>query len=479
MCVLSRVRADFARFFYYFLCVASLCRLVLVRFPLAPVRASDIVNLTQPCPPYLHRLHLEHDTTSFKLPLNIDQGSGLYASTFGVDTYFRRMYVSSPDDLGNAQSIAIDECEDGQAIVKGSIVVDLGTCAERGSSATTFFGTRDRQEPDDCVSTCPPEGILENGSILQATPSKDGDGGVTYIEINTDGEDTGAKVDAIVDADGHTTFTVTETDGTKIDHIKYNDQAAGSSIARKTTSSTTGTQTTATATTATTITTTQAGKDTGLPGKTGAGDSGTDGGSDATGSSASADAVAAAAEVARVAVIDGNCDPELGGTPADNCPALLAERDRLQAAVAAAAEVARVAEAARVAAAKAAKGGNSTTIVIVIVVVVVLIVCIVAAVFVMRPSGGGSAAQGGVVSFENPMYDTANKQNPAANYAMPQGDGAAASSGYMDVPVGGGGGGGGGGGYMDVSPNAGGAAASSGYMDVGAGGYGDSDEEDV
>ena len=398
------------------------------------------------------------------------------------------MYVSSPDDLGNAQSIAIDECEDGQTIVKGSIVVDLGTCAESGSRATTIFGSRDRQEPDDCVSTCPPEGILENGSILQATPSKDGDGGVTYIEINTDGEDTGAKVDAIVDGDGHTTFTVTETDGTKIDHIKYNDQAAGSSIARKTTSSTTGTQTTATATTATTTTTTQAGKDTGLPGKTGAGDSGTDGGSDATGSSASADAVAAAAEAARVAVIDGNCDPELGGTPADNCPALLAERDRLQAAVAAAAE------AARVAAAKAAKGGNSTTIVIVIVVVVVLIVCIVAAVFVMRPSGGGSAAQGGVVSFENPMYDTANKQNPAADYAMPQGDGAAASSGYMDVPVGGGGGGGGGGGYMDVSPNAGGgggggymdvspnaggAAASSGYMDVGAGDYGDSDEEDV
>jgi hypothetical protein len=144
------------------------------------------------------------------------------------------------------------------------------------------------------------------------------------------------------------------------------------------------------------------------------------------------------------------------------------------------------------------KGG--TTGIIVAVVIVLLVVIAGAIFYVKRAGGGGGAAgTGGVVSFENPMYDDAKGQsNPT--YAQ----GGQGQSGYMDVPAGGapaGGAGymdvspntGGGAGYMDVSPNAGGGAGymdvspnaggSSGYMDVGGaeGGYmdGSDGEEDV
>eukprot|EP00729_Bicosta_minor_P015032 gene15032-35103_t len=75
--------------------------------------------------------------------------------------------------------------------------------------------------------------------------------------------------------------------------------------------------------------------------------------------------------------------------------------------------------------------------------------------------GGGGAAAGGVVSFENPMYDDAKGQT---NPTYAQAGGAQGQSGYMDVPAGGAPEGGSG--YMDVSPNAGGGGTS-GYMDVG------------
>lgn len=406
----------------------------------------DLYVTKPPCENDKIYMVTDDDTTGsrrFKAPTNIEPGAGIYASTFGVKSYFRRMYISSPDEPGNAPSIGTDLCENGDAIVKGSITVDLGVCGNRNNNGyDTYISAGTGQTNDECVSTCPPEGILEDGSILQAVPSEDDDDGIVYIQINGDGEDTGATVEVVVDGDGHTTFTVTDKDGTVQDHIKYNDAAAGSSIARKTTSSTTDSTTTATVTTATATTVTV---------------------------TTPTEAVTENGDISGSTSNDGSSDASIGGTPV-------------------------------------ADGGNSTTVVIVVVVVLVLIVIIVAVVYVMKAGGnsGGAGAQG-VVSFENPMYDTANKQNPAANYAMPQGGGAAASSGYMDVPVGGGGGGGytepsyaqqqggGGGGYMDVAPNANtatggymdvsgggdGGGGGAGYMDVGAGGYGDSDEEDV
>eukprot|EP00729_Bicosta_minor_P014193 gene14193-25849_t len=292
----------------------------------------DLYVTKPPCENDKIYMVTDDDTTGsrrFKAPANIEPGAGIYASTFGVKSYFRRMYISSPDEPGNAPSIGTDLCENGDAIVKGSITVDLGVCGDRNNNGyDTYISAGTGQTNDECVSTCPPEGILEDGSILQAVPSEDDDDGIVYIQINGDGEDTGATVEVVVDGDGHTTFTVTDKDGTVQDHIN--------------------------------------------------------------GSNSN----------------DGSSDASIGGTPD-------------------------------------ASGGNSTTVVIVVVVVLVLIVIIVAVVYVMKAGGnsGGAGAQG-VVSFENPMYDTANKQNPAANYAMPQGGGAAASSGYMDVPVGGGDGGG-------------------------------------
>jgi hypothetical protein len=148
-------------------------------------------------------------------------------------------------------------------------------------------------------------------------------------------------------------------------------------------------------------------------------------------------------------------------------------------------------------------GGSSTGIIIAVVIVVIVIAVAVVVVVVMKKKGGGGgggSGEGGeraVVSFENPMYDQAPKDGkapggsaPAAEgmYAEPAAtdgyqdvspnaggefggfdDGAAGSSGYMDV---GGGGGGGSSGYMDVS-----GQQQSGYMDVGGGD--DDDGEDV
>ena len=147
----------------------------------------------------------------FKAPANIGPGARIYASTFGVKSYFRRMYISSPDEPGTALSFGTDLCENGDAIVKGSITVDLGVCGDRNDNGYDTYisaghALQTLQTNDECVSTCPPIAILKDGFILQAIPSEDDDGGVTYIQINGDGEDTEAKVEVVVDSNGHTTL---------------------------------------------------------------------------------------------------------------------------------------------------------------------------------------------------------------------------------------------------------------------------------
>ena len=95
------------------------------------------------------------------------------------------------------------------------------------------------QEKADCVSTCPPVGILDDSSWIQSTINDDGE--VEYIQIDDTGLKTEATIVAVEDDDGHTIFTLTAADDTVTDHIKYNGAAAGSDIARKTTSTTTTT----------------------------------------------------------------------------------------------------------------------------------------------------------------------------------------------------------------------------------------------
>jgi len=372
----------------------------------------------------------------FKLPSSLSPGDGLFASTFGVKSYFRRMYISSPDEPGNAPSVGIDDCSDGQAVVSGSITVDLGVCNDRNQNgADTYIGASTGQNSEDCVSTCPPEGILEDGSVLQAIP--DGDGGVKYIQIDDNGEDTDAKVDVIVDADGHTTFTVTDKDGTITDHIKYNDAASGSSIARKTTSSTTATATTVTATTVTTVTTVTTittAEVTTAEDNSGGGNtdrSQQDGAGGGSGGNTTVVIVVVVVVVLIVIILAAVYVMKAGGNnggSAANGGVVSFENPMYD----------------------TANKQNP------------------AANYAMPQGGGGAAASSGY------MDVPVGGGGGGGGYAEP-----ASTGGYMDV---GGAGGGGGGGYMDVAPNAAPAQGTSGYMDVGGGdmgGYGDSDEEDV
>ena len=119
------------------------------------------------------------------------------------------------------------------------------------------------------------------------------------------------------------------------------------------------------------------------------------------------------------------------------------------------------------------KGDGSSAVIIVVVVIFVIIIGSIITVVIIKQNSGAPGDRN-VVSFENPMYDTAGrpKQTPAAGqqgggyqdvqpnagytqdgtYAEPNRNGQATNSGYMDVsPTAAGGGGATG--YMDVAPN--------------------------
>ena len=120
------------------------------------------------------------------------------------------------------------------------------------------------------------------------------------------------------------------------------------------------------------------------------------------------------------------------------------------------------------------KDNGSLTIIVVVVAIFVIIIGGIITVVVIIKRNSGALGDRNVVSFENPMYDTAGrpKQTPAAGqqgggyqdvqpnagytqdgtYAEPFDDGQATNSGYMDLsPTAAGGGGNTG--YVDVAPN--------------------------
>lgn len=115
-----------------------------------------------------------------------------------------------------------------------------------------------------------------------------------------------------------------------------------------------------------------------------------------------------------------------------------------------------------------------------IVIVIVLIVgVVIGAVLYIKSQNNAGPRPGGVVSFENPMYDTQGnaKQNPIAGGGGFQQQQQQQGGGYQDVSgMQGGGtyaepfqGQSASSGYMDVAPTNTGAQASGGYMDVAPG----------
>jgi hypothetical protein len=202
------------------------------------------------------------DGSTFAVPDHITRGEPLVLSTFDVKTYLRQMSLEDPDsgEDGAVSQYSDNECNaGGGSIVAGTISVNLGSCDPDGKT-TTFFGGRKPYEPDDdaCQSTCPPVGLFEDGATLEKiTDPSTGEEKLIFITYNNNNQGTvdDATITSEVGEDGHTYYTVTESDGTFLEYVM---ESTDPGIIKK---RTTTSVSTTTATTATTTTTTKAADD--------------------------------------------------------------------------------------------------------------------------------------------------------------------------------------------------------------------------
>jgi hypothetical protein len=165
------------------------------------------------------------DGNSFAVPDHIAKDEPLFLSTFNVPTYLQRLSLEVPgsDERGAVSEYTDANCiAGGGSIVAGTISVSLGSCDPAGTT-TTFFETTQQQAADECVSSCPPLGLLEDGASLETImdPST-GEEKLILITYNAQNEgkaDDDATITSEVGADGHTYYTITGGDGSVSEHV--------------------------------------------------------------------------------------------------------------------------------------------------------------------------------------------------------------------------------------------------------------------
>jgi hypothetical protein len=176
----------------------------------------------------------------FTVPEHISKSEPLFLSTFNVPTYLKQLSLEDSTSDGAVTVFSQSECNaGGGAVVAGTISVNFGSCGSSGET-TTFFQTTDVQDPNECVSSCPPVGLFEDGATLEKIVDPDTEEErlvlITYGEFNQ-GTIDDATITSEVGEDGHTYYTVTESDGTFFEHIMENDSPG--IIKKRTTTTTT------------------------------------------------------------------------------------------------------------------------------------------------------------------------------------------------------------------------------------------------